>query len=127
MWKFKDEAEGLTKTENIQKVKSMLEALPQKIDFIREMHVEVNVNPKEGMFDAMLISAFDSIDDVESHARLRTTRELQFSTSTSSQACRKAKQHSRQSNTASRQKLSTRNTRSGSPLVPPSGTGQAVL
>ena len=39
MWKFKDEAEGLTKTENIQKVKSMLEALPQKIDFIREMHV----------------------------------------------------------------------------------------
>ena len=67
MWKFKDEAEGLTKAENIQKVKSMLEALPQKIDFIREMHVEVNVNPKEGMFDAMLISAFDSIDDVEKY------------------------------------------------------------
>lgn len=67
MWKFKDEAEGLTKTENIQKVKSMLEALPQKIDFIREMHVEVNVNPKEGMFDAMLISAFDSIEDVEKY------------------------------------------------------------
>ena len=67
MWKFKDEAEGLTKAENIQKVKSMLEALPQKIDFIREMHVEVNVNPKEGMFDAMLISAFDSIEDVEKY------------------------------------------------------------
>ena len=64
MWKFKDEAEGLTKTENIQKVKSMLEALPQKIDFIREMHVAVNVNPKEWMLDAMRISAFDSIEDV---------------------------------------------------------------
>lgn len=40
MWEFKDHAEGLTKEENISKVKSMLEALPEKIDFIREMHVE---------------------------------------------------------------------------------------
>lgn len=67
MWKFKDHAEGLSKKENISKVKSMLEALPGKIDFIREMHVEVNVNPKEGMYDAILISAFDSIEDVEKY------------------------------------------------------------
>ncbi len=64
MWKFKDFAEGLTREENILKVKIMLEALPEKIDFIREMHVEVNVNPKEGMYDAALISAFDSLEDV---------------------------------------------------------------
>ena len=67
MWKFKDHAEGLSKEENIIKVKSMLEVLPGKIDFIREMHVEVNVNPKEGMYDAILISAFDSIEDVEKY------------------------------------------------------------
>lgn len=67
MWKFKDHAEGLSKEENIIKVKSMLEALPGRIDFIREMHVEVNVNPKEGMYDAILISAFDSIEDVEKY------------------------------------------------------------
>ena len=67
MWKFKDHAEGLSKEENIIKVKSMLEALPGKIDFIREMHVEVNVNPREGMYDAILISAFDSIEDVEKY------------------------------------------------------------
>ena len=65
MWKFKDFAEGATKQENILKVKSMLEALPGKIDFIREMQVNVNVNPKEGMYDAVLISAFDSLEDVE--------------------------------------------------------------
>lgn len=65
MWKFKDFAEGATKKENLIKVKSMLEELPEKIDFIREMHVEVNVNPKESMFDAVLISAFDSLEDVE--------------------------------------------------------------
>ena len=64
MWKFKDFAEGASKEENILKVKAMLEELPSKIDFIREMQVEINVNPKEGMYDAVLISAFDSIDDV---------------------------------------------------------------
>lgn len=64
MWKFKDYAEGATKQENILKVKAMLEALPDKIDFIREMQVNINVNPKEGMYDAVLISAFDTLEDV---------------------------------------------------------------
>ncbi|MBR5438023.1 MAG: Dabb family protein [Clostridia bacterium] len=64
MWKFKDFAEGLSREENVHKVKTMLEALPEKIDFIREMHVEINVNPKEGMYDAVLISAFDNLEDV---------------------------------------------------------------
>ena len=67
MWKFKDFAEGATKQENILKVKSMLEALPGKIDFIREMQVNVNINPKEGMYDAVLISAFDCLEDVEKY------------------------------------------------------------
>ncbi len=65
MWKFKDFAEGLTKEENLLKVKSMLEALPGKIDFIREMRVEFNINNKEGMYDAVLISEFDTLDDVK--------------------------------------------------------------
>ena len=65
MWKFKDYAEGATKQENIFKVKAMLEALPEKIDFIREMQVNVNINPKEGMYDAVLTSAFDTLEDVE--------------------------------------------------------------
>ena len=43
----------------------MLEALPEKIDIIREMKVEINVNPKKTMYDAILLSAFDSIEDVE--------------------------------------------------------------
>lgn len=64
MWKFKGFAEGATRQENLMKVKAMLEALPEKIDFIREMKVELNVNPKEGMYDAVLISAFDSLEDV---------------------------------------------------------------
>ncbi len=64
MWKFRDYAEGLSREENIMKVKAMLEALPEKIDFIREMQVQINVNPKEGMYDAVLLSTFDSLEDV---------------------------------------------------------------
>lgn len=65
MWKFKEEAQGCNKSENIAKVKEMLEALPDKIDFIREMQVNVNINPKESMYDAVLISTFDCLEDVE--------------------------------------------------------------
>lgn len=64
MWKFRDFAEGLSREENILKVKAMLEALPEKIDFIREMQIQINVNPKEGMYDAVLLSTFDSLEDV---------------------------------------------------------------
>lgn len=67
MWKFKDFAEGKSKEENINKVRTMLEALPEKIDYIRQMEVKVNINPKAGMYDAVLISAFDSIEDVNNY------------------------------------------------------------
>lgn len=65
MWKFKDEAEGLSKKENLLKVKAMLEALPEKIDFIRHMEVNLNENDNGKNFDAVLISEFDSLDDVK--------------------------------------------------------------
>lgn len=65
MWKFKDEAEGLSKMENLLKVKAMLEALPEKIDFIRHMEVNLNENDNGKNFDAVLISEFDSLDDVK--------------------------------------------------------------
>ena len=64
MWKFKEFAQGRTKQENLALVKSMLMKLPEKIDFIRSMEVHFNENPKEGMYDAVLISSFDSLEDV---------------------------------------------------------------
>ena len=64
MWKFKEFAQGATGKDNLEKVKRMLEQLPTKIDFIKEMEVHLNVNPKEGMYDAVLISVFDSLEDV---------------------------------------------------------------
>lgn len=65
MWKFKDEAEGLTREENLLKVKNALEALPEKIDFIRHIEVRMNVNNNGKNFDAVLVSEFDTIEDVK--------------------------------------------------------------
>lgn len=67
MWKFKEFAQGRTKKDNLALVKSMLEELPSKIDFIRSMEVKMNVNPKEGTYDAVLISTFDSLEDVDKY------------------------------------------------------------
>ncbi len=64
MWKFKDEAQGATKAENLAKVKAALEALPEKIPFIRHMEVNMNVNPSAACYDAVLISEFDTLEDV---------------------------------------------------------------
>lgn len=65
MWKFKDEAQGLSKEENLDKVITMLMALPEKIDFIRHIEVQKNINMNGKNFDAVLISEFDSLDDVK--------------------------------------------------------------
>lgn len=67
MWKFKEFAKGRTKKENLELVKSMLMELPEKIDFIRSMEVNFNVNDKQGMYDAVLISTFDSLEDVKKY------------------------------------------------------------
>lgn len=67
MWKFKGFAQGRTKKENLELVKSMLEELPQKIDFIRSMEIHFNVNSKSSMYDAVLISTFDSLEDVAAY------------------------------------------------------------
>lgn len=67
MWKFKDFAQGRTKKENMTLIKEMLEELPEKIDFIRSMEIHFNVNMKNTMYDAVLISTFDSLEDVEAY------------------------------------------------------------
>ncbi len=67
MWKFKEFAQGRTKKENLILVKSMLEELPSKIDFIRSTEIHFNVNTKDGMYDAVLISTFDTLADVEKY------------------------------------------------------------
>ena len=64
MFQFKEEAGGRTKAENVAITKAMLEALLQKIDWIRASTVAVNAPDADGKnYDLILISDFDSMED----------------------------------------------------------------
>lgn len=67
MWKFKETAEGASREENLRRVKAMLEALPETITFIRRMEVHLNENPDPKNYDAVLISEFDSLEDLAAY------------------------------------------------------------
>lgn len=65
MFQFKEAAEGASKEENVLKTKEMLDALPEKIDWIRAQTVAVNAKEAASTnFDLLLISDFDSLDDL---------------------------------------------------------------
>ena len=65
MFEFLDEAEGRTRAENVAITKAMLEALPEKIEWIRASTVETNhPDAPAGNWDLILISDFDSLEDL---------------------------------------------------------------
>ncbi|QEN07193.1 Dabb family protein [Oceanispirochaeta crateris] len=67
MWKFKDEAEGKSKDENIQIIKKDLENLVGVIPEIRELEVGINKTVADTAFDAVLVSTFDSMEDLKAY------------------------------------------------------------
>ena len=66
MWKLKDFAEGKSREENIQYIKSMLEALPDVIKEIKFIEVGANINDDK-TYDAVLYSEFETIEDLETY------------------------------------------------------------
>lgn len=60
-WKLKDE----NKESNALEIKSRLEALVGKIEEIRSL--EVGINENGGEYGVMLITAFDSFDDLKKY------------------------------------------------------------
>ena len=68
LFKFKEEAEGKTKAENVAATRAMLDALPAKIDLILESHTYVNAegsNPANA--DLMLVSDFASMETLAAY------------------------------------------------------------
>lgn len=72
MWKFKSFAQGRSKAENIALVHTMLSGLLEKPEFeiIKSFEFHKNVNPKDGMFDAVLEMTFESLKDVQTYRDL---------------------------------------------------------
>jgi len=68
MWKFKEEAEGKGRAENMAIVKEELEALKGVIPQITEdFEVGINITSSETAFDAVLVSSFRSREDLEAY------------------------------------------------------------
>jgi hypothetical protein len=67
MWKLKDSAEGRSKAENARIIKTLLEALPEKIEQIKTIEVGININPSDMAYDAVLVSEFASLDDLNTY------------------------------------------------------------
>lgn len=69
MWKLKDYAEGLSKEENAKKIKSMLEALRDKITQISSLEVGINVNSSGMAYDAVLVSEFEDMQKLDEYKK----------------------------------------------------------
>ena len=67
MFGLKDFAEGNTKEINAQKVKELLKTLPGKIEQIRDYEIGLNEKPSERASDVVLISSFDSWEDLDKY------------------------------------------------------------
>lgn len=67
-WNVKESAEGLTKVEILDKMKSMLIELPSKIEVIKGLEVGHNVVPSDRAFDIALYVTVSSLEDLKIYA-----------------------------------------------------------
>ena len=51
----------------LQQLKTRIEKLPSKIDFIRSMEVGINLRNHPSAYDLVLTSTFDNLEDVEKY------------------------------------------------------------
>ena len=68
MWKLKENAGGLDKRKNAQKIKELLESLPKKISQIKYLQVGISEDIDDAnasSYDACLITLFESMEDLE--------------------------------------------------------------
>jgi len=69
MWKLKEQAEGCSRAENAQKIKTMLEALRGRIDQIASLEVGINIVNSDMSYDAVLISEFENLQKLEEYKK----------------------------------------------------------
>lgn len=67
LFKLKENLSDTEKKEIMLCFKYAIEALPEKINFIRSIHVGLNTNPDEE-WDICLDSSFDNLNDVKAYA-----------------------------------------------------------
>ena len=68
MWKLKDEAQGKTKTENMEWMREHLYALVPVIPEIKRMEIGFDVSKTDASMDVMLLTEFDSLETLHTYA-----------------------------------------------------------
>ena len=68
MWKFKDEAKGKTRAENMEWVREHLYALVPVIPEIKRMEIGFDVKHTDMSMDLMLLTEFDSMETLAIYA-----------------------------------------------------------
>ncbi|MBQ8850469.1 MAG: Dabb family protein [Clostridia bacterium] len=68
MWKFKPEAEGKTKLENMEWVREHLYALMPIIPEIKRMEIGFDVKHTDMSMDLLLLTEFDSMEALATYA-----------------------------------------------------------
>jgi hypothetical protein len=67
MWKFKDNAEGATKEENLKKAKERLESLQGKIEGLLKIDVGIDLIGENQPYDAVLYSEFVDKESLDAY------------------------------------------------------------
>ena len=68
MWKFKAEAEGKTREENMEIVRNSLFALLPVISELKKMEIGFDITHSDMSMDLMLLTEFDSVEDMKAYA-----------------------------------------------------------
>lgn len=68
MWKFKENAEGKSKKENMEWVREHLYALVPIISEIKKMEIGFDITGSDMSMDLMLLTEFDSVEDMKKYA-----------------------------------------------------------
>ena len=68
MWKFKNEAEGKTKEENMAIVRDRLYALLPVIPELKRMEIGFDLSHTDMSMDLLLLTEFDSVADMKIYA-----------------------------------------------------------
>ncbi|MBR3867187.1 MAG: Dabb family protein [Clostridia bacterium] len=77
MWKFKEEAEGKTKAENMQIVRDSLFALLPIIPEIKLMEIDCDIMHTEMSYDMMLTTEFASVEEMKVYAEHPAHKKVQ--------------------------------------------------
>ena len=67
VWRFKDEALGATKAENLARARVAIEALRELVPQVRHLEVGVDIRADHDPSDLVIYSEFDSLEDLQAY------------------------------------------------------------